>query len=138
MLVHQVQETEGVGNDTVTLNDRTVVQAGFSGTIHSGIQLNSSGVLFTYQANGGTSQISGEWLVRGTASTFFVQRTITDGTLETDAGAGFLQLNSSRNYINEKSTTGSKSTTVFFEISSDAGGTTIVATATMTFVSERF
>ena len=66
-----------------------------------------------------------------------MQRTIISGTLETDAGAGFLQLSGTRSYINEKSTLGIKTTVVFFEISSDASGTPLVATATMTFISER-
>lgn len=133
MLVHQTQTSEGAASDTVTLNDRTVLREGFEGTINSGIQLNSSGVLFLVQANGGTSAVGGEWLVSGTASTFYAQRTIISGTLEVDSGAGFLQLNATRDYINQKSTSGLKTTVVFFEISSDASGVPLVATATMTF-----
>lgn len=135
MLVHQNQESEGTVSDTVTLTDRTVENTSDEAPVSSGIQLNSSGVLFTYQPNGGLSQITGEWLVSGSASGFFVQRTITVGTLETDPGAGFLQLNTTRDYVNLKSTNGSKTTTVFFEISSDVSGVPIVATATMTFKS---
>jgi len=135
MLVHQTQTSEGSSSDTVVLNDRDIIRFAVSGTVQSGIQLNLSGVLFLYQANGGLSQVTGEWLVSGTASTFFVQRTIIDGTLETDPGAGFLQLNVTRDYINKKSTQGTKITNVFFEISSDVSGIPIVATATMKFTS---
>ncbi len=135
MLVHQTQESEGVVSDTVTLTDKDITRLASSGTVNSGIQLNSSGVEFLYQANGGLSQVTGEWLVSGSAATFFVQRTILEGTLETDPGAGFLQLNVTRDYINKKSSTGPKVTTIFLEISSDVSGTPIVASATMKFTS---
>ena len=135
MLVHQIHTSEGSASDTVVLNNRTIVRASASGTVSSGILLSNNGILFLYQANGGVSQVIGEWLVVGTASDFYVQRTVIDGTLEIDEGAGFLQLNVGRDYVNEQEFEGLKSTTVFFEIASDASGAPIVATATMTFTS---
>lgn len=138
MLSHQNWTTEAVAaTNVVTLTSRTVSNFIVDETCHSGIRLGSDGVLRLFQNNGGLSAVVGQWLVNGTASTFYAQRTITVGTLEVDAGAGFLQLNVNRDYDNQKSTTGVKTTTVFFEISSDASGTPIVDTATMTFISER-
>ena len=138
MLVHQTQTSEGSAGNTINIKDRTVDnELIFDSPCHSGIRLGSDGVLQTFQANGGLSTKQGEWLVSGTASTFYVQRTIISGTLEVDAGAGFLQLNANRDYDNKKSTEGTKITVVFFEIADSAAGTNILDTATMTFISQQ-
>lgn len=137
MLVHQTQTSEGAVIDTVVLGNRNVTNFRAVLPCESGIKLDSDGILYTVQNDGGFSAIIGEWLVSGTASTFYVEHTILDGTLETDPGPGFLQLNVDRIYINLKSSEGTKITTVFFEISSDASGTPVVATATMTFSSTK-
>lgn len=142
MLVHQIQASSATsgspasGSNSIKLSDRDVFRLGIFGTVHSGIQLNTSGVLNLVQLNGGFSAITGEWLVVGSSSTFYVQRTIISGTLETDPGSGFLQLSSSRLYINENASIGSKVTVVFFELADSAAGTNILASATMTFTSE--
>jgi len=135
MLVHQTQTSEGTVADSVKVTNRNVTTIRDSGTCHSGIRLGSAGVLFKIQADGGFSSVSGEWLVSGTASGFFVQRTIISGTLEGDPGTGFLQLNANRDYDNQKPSAGTKTTVVFFELSSDASGVPLVDTATMTFTS---
>jgi len=140
MLVHQSwasEATEGAGVPSVKITNRTVFNVRISGTCHSGIKLGLDGVLSTLQADGGFSAISGEWLLTGSASSFFVQRTIISGTLEVDPGTGFLQLNADRIYDNQKATQGIKTTEIFFEIADDGVGTTILDTATMTFLSEQ-
>ena len=137
MLVHQTQESEGVVPDSVNITDRTISGARDSGTCHSGVRFGASGVLSRIQPNGGFSAISGEWLVTGDPTGFYLQRTLISGTLEVDAGAGFLQLNTNRDYDNQKSSAGQKTTEVFFEISSDVSGVPVVDTATMTFNSEQ-
>jgi len=114
MLVHQSWTTEAVASDTVNITDRTVSNVRIGGTCHSGIKLALTGLLSTINATGGFSGISGEWLVSGTASTFFVQRTLISGTLEADPGTGFLQLNADRIYDNQKASAGQKTTEVFF------------------------
>jgi hypothetical protein len=116
MLVHQTQTSEGTASDFVNITDRTIENVTTSGTCHSGVRFGSSGVLSKIQPNGGLSAISGEWLGSGTASDFYLQRTIISGTLEDDAGAGFLQLNANRDYDNQKSSLGTKTTVVFFEV----------------------
>lgn len=137
MLVHQNQTSEGTVSANVKLNDRIVSNVIFDATCHSGIKTGGGGVLSTIQANGGFSAISGEWLISGTPAAFFIQRTITEGTLEVDPGTGFLQMNTDRIYDNQKSTIGVKTTKVFFEISSDVSGVPVIDTADMTFTSER-
>ena len=137
MLVHQHQTSEGSVSSSVKITDRTVRNFSLSGTVHSGIVTGSNGVLSTIQVNGGTSAVSGEWLLSGLSSDFYIQRTIISGTLEVDAGAGWLQMNSNRTYDNQKSSVGIKTTVVFFEISSDVSGTPVVDDATQTFISER-
>ncbi len=137
MLIHQIQTTGGVASDTVNITDRNIRNSRGSGTCHSGVVFGSDGILSKIQAEGGLSSISGQWLVSGTASTFYLQRTITSGTLEADPGTGFLQLNAARTFDNQKSSAGEKTTVVFFELSSDVSGVPIVDTATMTFVSDQ-
>jgi len=137
MLISQYWGTSGVASDTVNITDREVNNARNSGICHSGVKFGLNGVLSTIQANGGFSARPGEWLVSGTASTFYLQRTIEQGTLEVDPGTGFLQLNADRIYDNQKAFQGIKKTVVFFELSSDISGSPIVDTATMTFISEQ-
>ena len=137
MLVHQNQTSEGSVGNAINIKDRTVTNFRASGTCHAGIKLGLNGVLSTIQAAGGFSAKSGEWLVNGSASTFYVQRTITVGTLQVDPGSGFLQLNVDRIYDSQRSVNGFKTTTVFFEIADSVAGTNILATATMTFECEQ-
>lgn len=143
MLIHQIFNSEGIGNDAVKLNSVNLDRFSIDGPTSSGIQLGQNGNLSYRQSNGGLSRISGQWLIFGDPSTFYVQRTILRdedgklGTLEVDAGEGFLQLNTNRNYTNVINTRiGVKVTEVFFEIASDASGVPLVATATMKFTSE--
>lgn len=138
MLTHQAWDSEGpAAANIVSLSSRTVSNFRVDLTCHSGVRLVSDGVLHTLQANGNLSQVTGEWLVNGTPATFFVQRTIISGTLESDPGAGFLQLNTTRDYDNQKASVGVKTTVVFFEISDDVSGIPVIDTATMTFISEQ-
>lgn len=137
MLVHQIQDSEGVVLEGVKLTNRDILGFRISGTCHAGVQFGSDGVLFKIQSEGGLSAIIGQWLLSGSAASFFLQRTIISGTLEVDAGTGFLQLNANREYDNQKSTAGVKTTVVFFELSSDVSGVPIVDTATMIFECEQ-
>lgn len=137
MLVHQHQTSEGSVSDSVKLTNRTVFRDRTGAQCHSGIQTNASGVLNLVQNNGGLSAVSGEWLLTGSAAGFWIQRTINSGTLETDPGAGFLQMNTSRLYENIQTGSGLKTTEVFFEISSDISGVPVVETATHTYHSEQ-
>ncbi len=138
MLSHQNWDSEqNVVGNLARINNRTISNVLSGGTCHSGIQLDNDGILYLIQANNGISAVIGEWNINGAVANFFVQRTIISGTLEIDPGAGFLVLSTDRIYDNQKSSVGVKTTEVFFEISDDAGGTNIIDTATMTFVSEQ-
>ena len=138
MLVHQHQTSEGTVGTTVNITDRTVSNSRpFDSPCHSGIRLGTNGVLSIFQAAGGLSVIQGEWLVSGNPTTLFAKRTLISGDLQVDPGTGFLQLNVNRDYDNQKSSEGVKTTVVFFEIADDAIGTTIFDSATMTFRSEQ-
>ena len=137
MLIRHPMDSDGDGLPSVRLTDRIVDNSNPSSTCHSGVDFSSTGVLCTIQANGGFSAVMNEWLNSGSASGFYLQRTILSGTLGVDAGAGWLQLSTSRTYDNQKVSAGIKTTEVFFELSSDVSGTPLVATATMTFISEQ-
>jgi len=137
MLVHQNYTSEGSVSPSVKMSDRDVDGLDITGTVHSGIKTGSDGVLSTIQSNGGFSAVSGEWLLSGASSGFWIQRTILSGTLEIDTGGGFKIMNVDRVYDNQKASVGVKVTEVFFEISTDASGIPVVESATMTFTSLR-
>lgn len=136
MLIHQNQESDGVVTEATNLTTRTVFNTVTTGECSSGIVLDNAGVAFTKNANNSNSQITGEWLIAGTPANFYVQRTVIQGTLTSDPGGGFLQLNATRTYSIKQLSTGSKTTIIFLEISDDAGGTNIVASATITMFAQ--
>lgn len=134
MLIYQ--HRGGSAGNAVKLLSRTYNSATlFTGPCHSGLKFGLNGVLSKIQGNGGYSAVSGEWLLSGVSSAFWLQRTLISGTLEVDSGAGFLAMSSDLEFRNTISVPGTKETEIYFEIASDSGGATIVATATMTFVS---
>jgi len=136
VLIHQINTSDGSVNAAVKLKSRTLNSAGlFVNAVYSGLKFGADGVLSKVQFNDGLSAISGEWLITGASSGFWIQRTIISGTLEVDAGKGFLIMSTNRSYKNIKSSVGTKITEVFFEIATDKKGDTVVETATMTFVS---
>ena len=140
MLIHHPMDTDGApSSSAVKLNSRTVDNFIVDETCHSGLRTLTTGVAQTIQANGGFSAIIGEWLLTGPSSDFFMKRTIISGALEVDSGSGggFVQMNNTLTYDNQKASVGIKTTVVFFEISSDMSGSPIVDTATMTFISEQ-
>ena len=100
-----------------------------SGFVYSGAKFDGDGNLYAMTATGAWQQV-GTWLSVGAATAYHLTRTIIDGTLSTDAGAGPLQMNTDREYYIKHVTF--KSTQVFFEISDD-GGTTTVASGTYDF-----
>ncbi len=135
MLVHQTWDTEGAGAASVNISDSLNLNSRGSGDCYSGYQFGADGVLSKVQANGGLSSIMGQWLLVGTSDLFWLQRTILSGTLEVDAGTGWLQMNTSRLFENIQSSAGESSAAIFIEIASDSGGVTVVASATFNFTS---
>jgi len=105
---------------------------GSTGTIYSGLRIDADGGLYARQEQGGWSRF-GTWLLGGTNSTFYVSRTIVTGSLDTDAGAGPLQLNTDRDYDVQRSIDGEDNCTVSFEISDDVSGSPVVASASYSF-----
>ena len=136
MLVYQNHTSEGSVGAAVKLKSRTWLSVGVNvPAVYSGLTFGSDGVLNRVQPNNGLSAISGEWLISGVSSGFWVKRTIISGTLETDPGSGFLNMGVALSYRNIKSSFGEKRTEVFFEISNDVSGVPVVQIATITFVS---
>ena len=108
-----------------------------TGTVYSGAKFDADGNVYARTA-GGAWQMVGAWLVAGSASTFYLSRTIDSGTLTTDAGAGPLQMNTDREYDKQKSGgNGAVSCYVTFSISSDVSGSPVVASQTLYFEAER-
>lgn len=126
----------GVVSAAVVLPANSFESLSFVVPIYSGLKIDADGNLYERTANGGWSQFAA-WLLAGTASTYYVSRTILFGTLTTDAGAGPLQLNADREY-DVQTSKGSKESSVRFDIASDVSGTPIVASRTYTFIASTF
>ena len=136
-IVHALRESDGPAVDAVKLTDRDIIGENEFGSAKSGVRFGADGILYRFNGITGVSAIVGEWLVAGTspASSYYVKRTILSGTLETDAGENWLQMNADRDFVNIRSNTGTESASVFYEISSDMSGTPVVTTATHNYTS---
>lgn len=99
---------------------------GMEGTIYSGVRFGSDGNLYRRQAAGGWS-VFAQWLVNGTASNFYLSRTINDGTLTEDAGSGQLQMNVNRDFDVQTAIEVEVTASVSFQLSDDVSGTPVVA-----------
>ncbi len=103
----------------------------------AGVRFNNDG---TEQAsdNVGTFNVSRfNWLDQGAAVQVWVERTINSGTLDwMDAGAGRLQLNTTRSFGNTRTTIGMDTTNVTFDFYDAASGGKLLATVTYDIISE--
>lgn len=126
----------GTPDNAVKMGSHIFFSIGTTGTIYSGVRFGADGSLYERQPAGGWSRF-GTWLYNGTASTYYLSRSIDAGTLTTDAGAGPLQMNSNRDYDIQLSSNGSKTTSVTFDISDDVSGSPVIDTQTWTFNIER-
>lgn len=115
----------GMPTDPVVLPNQSFFSSGTSGNGFSGIRFGADGNLYRRQFNGGLSRFA-TWLFSGAASTYYLSRTINTGTLDTDAGAGPLQMNTNRDYDIQLAFTGVETCTVSFEISNDVSGSPVV------------
>jgi len=125
----------GTASAAIVLPSNTFITNNSTGTCYSGLKIGSDGNLYERQAAGGWSRF-GTWLFIGTAANYYVQRTVTSGSLTTDAGGPVgsgLQLNADRIYDIQISY-GEKLATVKFEIATESAGTTIVASNSYSFV----
>lgn len=130
---HQIHSSEGDPGDTVVLTDLTIINLTVGGTCSAGIKVDADRTLYRQQANGGWSAISGEWLMRGVSSDFYVSMSVDSGSLTLDAGAGPLQLNTDRIYNLDQVGIGSSTVTITLSISDDVSGSPVVASAQFTF-----
>jgi len=128
----------GSGGDpgnTVQILSNDFLTQGFSSTVFSGVKFDSDGNMYERQEAGGWSSI-GAWLLNGTASDFYIYRSITAGNLTTDSGGVLgtpVQLNTDRTYDIQRTTDGEKEATVDFVISDQADGTPILANKSLSF-----
>ena len=79
-------------------NDFTVQGGTSNPTMYSGIKIDADGGVYERQIGGGWSRVF-TWLLSGTNSAYYVNRTVVSGSLTTDAGSGSaLTLDSDRIY----------------------------------------
>jgi len=98
---------------------------------YSGVKIDADGGLYEMTPGGGWSRYS-TWLLAGTNTTYYVSRSVIEGSLTVDAGVGPLQCNADREYY--ITTNGPlKLTTVRFDLSNDSSGSPIVASASYVF-----
>ncbi len=99
--------------------------------VYSGLKIDADGGLYESTPGGGWSRFA-TWLLAGTNTTYYASRTVIEGSLTVDAGAGPLQCNADRIYY--ITTNGPlKLTTVRFDLASDASGSPIVASVSYVF-----
>lgn len=118
----------GISSADVTLPSLgSFTNAGISAPTYSGVRFGSDGYIYRASATGSWQNVAA-WLIKGTASNYYIQRVVDDGSLDTDGGDG-QQLNANRDYYVTDSTPGAlaKTAVVTYEISSDAPGTTVLA-----------
>jgi len=130
--------TGGDPGDTAQLLANDFTTEGFTGTVFSGVQFHSNGLIYERQAAGGFSSF-GAWLVNGTNSDFYLRRTIDSGTLDTDSGGtpgDLRQMNTTRTYDIQRATNGEKEASVTFTIV-DVGDTVVYASRTYDFFLSR-
>ena len=117
----------------IALPSNNFLTSQIDGLTYSGLKIGSDGLLYERQPGGGWSSFD-TWLVTGTNTDFWVTRSVTSGSLTTDAGGTHptaLQLNSDR--IWDVQTETSKVCSVLFKIWDVSDGTVLMASATYTF-----
>jgi hypothetical protein len=124
--------TGGAGANVVALPSGNLANFDTLGPVYSGLKFSTDGNLYKNQPNGGWTSL-GPWLLRGTASSFYVGRRIDAGSLSNDAGGTLatpLQLNADRTFNIVQSSSGSTTAEVYFELGTAVDGTVILAERT--------
>lgn len=124
--------------EQVVLTNRTVSNFKVGSTATAGIIFGSTGQLQTRE--GATvDNVSGEWLdpVGGGAS-YWIRATLTGGvTPTTNPGLGtWLELSSTREWRNDRTTDGNTTSEILFEIAATNGGS-VLDSATITITADR-
>lgn len=126
--------------DQVEINNADVYNFGITGTIYSGIQLNTSGQEF--ENAGPTSQSftlpRGKWLNSGSSSAVWVERTVNSGSLNwQDPGTGRLQMNTTREYGVSRTAVGTGTANVTFDAYDAASGGNQLDSVTLDISAEK-
>lgn len=117
----------------VRVSDRTVPHLAFSATATAGIRFNSSGTLQT-RAGASYTDVSGEWLLSGSAGDYSVRATtVSNDAGDTSSGTmgSFLNLGTAREWYRTNTVAGDKTWVIDFEIRRDSDSA-IVATGRIT------
>lgn len=129
-LIQHIQMGETTESVQFITYDFTNILA--QGLGYSGLRVDKDGDLYARQPAGNSWTNIGPWLINGAANGFWVTRVVDAGTLTTDAGAGPLVCNVTRDY-DVQIGTGMKTATVSFELSNDVSGNPILASVTYLF-----
>lgn len=126
--------------DQVTLSNRQVYNIGVTGTVYSGIQVNTSGI--EWSNDGPVSQdfntYRGKWLNSGSSSAVWIERTLNSGTLDwKDPGSGRQQMNTTREYGVSQSSDGSTTANITLTAYDAASGGNTLDTATFNIQAEK-
>lgn len=110
-----------------------VASQGETSTVYSGVRFGADGNIYKLQSSGGYSVV-GQWLLNGTASDYYVARTVVTGSLVSDSGND-VQLNTDRTYYVTDTTANGSSVqaSVSFSITNSGGGTVYSGPRTYSF-----
>ncbi len=121
MLMSMKNMGSDVGSESVQLANYDFFHEHGSGEVFSGVKFDNDGNLYVLQSTGSYGLVTA-WLVKGSASGFYLSRSIFSGSLDTDAGTGWLVLSTDREYNISRAFLGVKRATVDFQISSESDG----------------
>ena len=104
-----------------------------SSPVYAGLRFDSDGNIYRMSAAGLWQQVDA-WLLEGSASTYYLFRTIDSGTLNNDDGDGNqLDTDDLDFWISNTTEWFGRSTTVTFNIADDTLGANVIATRSYTF-----
>lgn len=113
------------GSGAVNCPIASLENNGTTYNVSSGIKFDADGDVYRMTILGAWQRI-GTWLINGTNSDYYISRTIDSGSLDTDAGAGPLQMNSDRAYAIVQTTVGTSTAMISVTISNSTTGSPVL------------
>jgi len=135
MLMAIKNRDSDVGSEFVNLLSYNLKGVRPSGTAYSGVKFDNDGNLYVLRGTNNYGLLTA-WLVKGSASSFYISRVIQSGSLNVDAGAGPIIMSTDRLYSIQRIFEGEQNATIDFEISSDVSGAPVLANGQIILTAE--
>jgi hypothetical protein len=127
------------GSAAAALSTRTVYDSAEAATATAKYKLDNDGIAYTMRdvLDASTYQaISGEWLLSGAAGSYECRATVVSGTPTSGTTGSWLNLGTDREWTQARATNGTSTTVLTVEVR-PTGGTTTLASATITLKATR-